>query len=190
MWSLVSFWWLWFSVSLPSDGEGYEAYGSFLMGETDWEGDWVLFWCAWPCSVNLKSAFLLMGGAVFPPCYLTRRPNYGEGNEDNGDLLLKVPRAHCHTQCPDLAAGHLRLTTPLETPGHSQACLGQSLVGSSLLSPGFWCTQGIVSALQETLSPVLCKFYNQIPLASKVKFSGSSQSLCQNPRLDSQQCGS
>ena len=32
---LVSFLWLWFSVRLPSDGEGYEAYGSFLMGETD-----------------------------------------------------------------------------------------------------------------------------------------------------------
>ena len=32
---LVSFLWLWFSVCLPSDGEGSEAYGSFLMGETD-----------------------------------------------------------------------------------------------------------------------------------------------------------
>ena len=31
---LISFLWLWFSVCLPSDGEGYEAYGSFLMGET------------------------------------------------------------------------------------------------------------------------------------------------------------
>ena len=28
------------------------------------------------------------------------RPNYGGGNEDNGDLLLKVPCTHCHTQCP------------------------------------------------------------------------------------------
>ena len=32
---LVSFLWLWFSVSWPSDGEGQEAYGSFLMGKTD-----------------------------------------------------------------------------------------------------------------------------------------------------------
>ena len=32
--------------------------------------------------------------------------------------------------------------TPLpETPGHSQASLGQSLVGSLLLSPGSWCTR-------------------------------------------------
>ena len=32
---LVSFLWFWFSVCLPSDGEEKEAYGSFLMGETD-----------------------------------------------------------------------------------------------------------------------------------------------------------
>ena len=50
---LVSFLCLWFSVCLPSDGEGWEAYGSFLMGETDWGGNWVLFWWAGLCSVNL-----------------------------------------------------------------------------------------------------------------------------------------
>ena len=32
---LVSFLWLWFSVCLSSNGEGKEAYGSFLMGEND-----------------------------------------------------------------------------------------------------------------------------------------------------------
>ena len=41
---LVSFLWLWFSFCL---------YVSFLMWETDWGGNWVLFWCAEPCSVNL-----------------------------------------------------------------------------------------------------------------------------------------
>ena len=40
---LVSFLWLWFSFCLPSDGEGEEANGNFLMGETDCEGNWVLF---------------------------------------------------------------------------------------------------------------------------------------------------
>ena len=50
---LVSFLWLWFSVCLPSDGEGWEAYGSFLMGEADWGRNWVLFWWVGPCSVNL-----------------------------------------------------------------------------------------------------------------------------------------
>ena len=40
----------------------------------------------------------------------------------------------------------------LETPGHSRASLGQSLVGSLLLFPGSWCTQGSVYALQEPIS--------------------------------------
>ena len=59
----------------------------------------------------------------------------------------------------------LRPMPPLETPGHSQASLAQSLVGTLLLSPGSWCTQGFVCALQESVSPVLWKFCNQIPLA-------------------------
>ena len=81
------------------------------------------------------------------------------------------------------AAGHHQPALPPETPRHSQASLGQSLVGSLPLSPGFWCTQGFVCALQKSVSPVLCKFYNQIPLPSKVKFPGGSQSLCQIHRL-------
>ena len=50
---LVSILWLWFSVCLLSDGEGLEAYGSFLMGETYWRRNWVFFCWAGPCSVNL-----------------------------------------------------------------------------------------------------------------------------------------
>ena len=51
---------------------------------------------------------------------------------------------------------------------------GSVSVGSLLLSPGSRCAQGFVCALQESVSPVLCKFCNQIPLASKVKFPGGS----------------
>ena len=76
-----------------------------------------------------------------------------------------------------------KLLTHACTPGHSQASLCQFLVGSLLLSPTFWCAQGFVCALQESLSTVLWKFCNQIPLASKVKFPEGSQSLCQIPRL-------
>ena len=50
---LISFLWLWFSAYLCSDGEGSEANGIFLMGEIDWEGNWVVFWWAGECSVNL-----------------------------------------------------------------------------------------------------------------------------------------
>ena len=94
--------------------------------------------------------------------------------------------SHAHTatlNAPNSAAGHHQPTPPPETPGYSQASLGQSLVGSLLVSSGSWSTQGFVCALQESVSPVLCKFCNQIPLPSKVKLSGGSQSLCQIPRL-------
>ena len=60
---------------------------------------------------------------------------------------------------PNPTAGHHRPRSLLETPGHSRANLGQSHVGSLLLSPGSWCTQGSVCALQEFVSPVLCKFW-------------------------------
>jgi len=60
----------------------------------------------------------------------------------------------------DPAADHHQPTPPLEAPEHSWASLGQFLVGSLLLSPGSWCTQGSVCALQESLSPVLCKFWS------------------------------
>ena len=60
---------------------------------------------------------------------------------------------------PNPAAGHCRPMPPLETPGHSWASLGQSLVGPLLLSPGSWCTQGSACALQESVSPVLCKLW-------------------------------
>ena len=60
----------------------------------------------------------------------------------------------------DPAADHHQPTPPLETPEHSWESLGQSLVGSLLLSPGSWCTQDSVCALQESLSPVLCKFWS------------------------------
>ena len=39
------------------------------------------------------------------------------------------------------AAGHCWSMPPPETPRHPWASLGQSLVGSLLLSPGSWCTQ-------------------------------------------------
>ena len=42
-----------------------------------------------------------------------------------------------------------------ETPEHSQARLGESLVESLLLSLGSRCARGFVCALQESVSPVL-----------------------------------
>ena len=77
-------------------------------------------------------------------------------------MVTSFKRSHACTAAfctPDLAAGHCQPAPQLETPGHSWANLGQSLVGSLLLSPGSWCTQGFVCALQESVSPVQCKFW-------------------------------
>ena len=61
-----------------------------------------------------KLGLVLVGGAMFnksliqfsvdgrgciPSLLFYLRPNYGGGNEDNGDLLQKVPCMHCCTQC-------------------------------------------------------------------------------------------
>ena len=85
------------------------------------------------------------------------RPNYGGGNEGNGNHLQKVP-CTASLSAPTSAAGHHQPTPPLETPGHSRASLGHSLGESLLLSPGSWCAQGSVCALQKSISPVLRKF--------------------------------
>ena len=123
-----------------------------------------------------------MGRAVFPPCCLACGQTVVE-------IMVTATSFKRTCSCPvvfsapDPTAGHCRATPLPEAPGHSQASLAQSLVGTLLLSPGSWCTQSFVCAFQESVSPVLCKFCNQIPLASKVKYPGGSQSLCQIPRL-------
>ena len=116
--SLVSFLWLWFSVCLPSDGWGWEAYGSVLMGETDWGESWVLFWWAGPCSVNLIQ-FSIDEWSCVPSLLFTW-----------GQIMVKVmkimvtsfQRSYACTatlSVPNSAAGHHWPTPPLETSGHS-----------------------------------------------------------------------
>ena len=70
---------------------------------------------------------------------------------------FKRPRACIATlSAPNPASGHCQPAPLMETPGHSQASLGQSLVESLLLSSGSCCAQGFVCAFQESVSPVLC----------------------------------
>ena len=67
-----------------------------------------------------------MGGPVFPSAiYLG--PNYGGGNEDNGDLTQKTPCMPCYSSCPQ-----------------PHTFTGKSPVGSLFLSPGFWCRGSVV----------------------------------------------
>ena len=77
-------------------------------------------------------------------------------------MVTSFKRSHSCTaalSASNPAAGHCWSTPLPETPRHSQACLGQFPVGSLLLSPGSWCAQGFICALQESVSPVLCKFW-------------------------------
>ena len=86
------------------------------------------------------------------------RPNYSGGNEDNGDLLQKIPCMYCYTQCPQPCSRPLPTEASAETPGYSRPSLGQSLVGSLLLSHGSLCTR-LCLCPPRVCFPVLCKFW-------------------------------
>ena len=111
-----------------------------------------------------------MDRAVFPLCCLTWHQR-------------KVPCKHCHTQCPRSCSR--------PPPTHASTRDSWTIIGK------FWPVSCVVTGPfswvlvltrfclcpPKSVSPVLRKFCNQIPLASKVKFPGGSQSLCQIPRL-------
>ena len=59
---------------------------------------------------------------------------------------------------PNPAAGHHQPTPLLETPRHSQASLGQTLVGSLILSLGSCCTRSRLCP-SSVYFLVLCKFW-------------------------------
>ena len=77
-------------------------------------------------------------------------------------MATSFKRYHAPTAAlsvPNPAAGHHQPMPLPETPGHSWASLGQPLVEPLLLSLGSCCTQAFVCALQESVSPVLHKFW-------------------------------
>ena len=132
-----------------------------LMEASWWENDWgklglVLMGRAMLSKTLIQ--FSIGGWGRLPSLLFDLRPNYGGGNEDNGDLLQKAPCMYCFTHCPDPSAEHCQPMPLPETHRHSWASRGQPLMGSLLLSPGFWYTQSYGCALQEPVSPVLCKF--------------------------------
>ena len=53
---------------------------------------------------------------------LELKPNYGGGNEENGDLLQKVLCRHCHSQRPQLCCG------PCQQQAAADPCLCQRLL--------------------------------------------------------------
>ena len=72
---------------------------------------------------------------------------------------------------PDPTAGHYGPMPPLETPGHSQASLAQSLVGSLLLSPGP-CAYKVCCVLQESVAIIVLQFVGCLLGGSMVVLNG------------------
>ena len=152
------------------------------MGETDCGGYGVLFWWAGPCSVNLKSNFLLIGGTVFPPCCLT----WDQTMVEVMKTWWPPSKGPMHTLNHSVPQSYSRPLPTCISAGDSWTVTGKSRsvpYGVTAPSPGSGAD--FVCALQESVFPVLSKFCNQIPLGfdSKVKFPAASQSPCQIPRL-------
>ena len=123
------------------------------MRETDWGGNWVLFWWAMKCMLSkCLIQFSVDGWSCVPSLLFI----WGQTMvEIMKIMLIPFKRSHACTAtltAPSSTAGHHGLMPPLETPGHSQASLHQSLLSSLNLSPGSWCTQGSVCALQVSIS--------------------------------------
>ena len=103
--------------------------------------------------------FSIDGQGCVPSLLFDLRPNYGGGNEDNGDLLQKVPCTYCYTQCPQPCSRPLLTHTSARD---SLTLMGKSgSVSCGVTTPFFWVLMhtGFVCALQESVSPVLCKFW-------------------------------
>ena len=123
-----------------------------------------------------------MGRAVFPPSCLTWDQTMVEIMKI---MATSFKRSHAHTaalSAPNPAAGH-----GWPTIRDSWTRTGKSeSVFSEVTAPFSWV---LVHTMFYLCPPRVClprdsKFCNQIPLASKVKFPGGSQTLCQIPRLE------
>ena len=99
-----------------------------------------------------------MGRAVFPRCYYLG-PNYGRGNDDNGNLLQKAPCLHGYTQSlqpcsrPPPTHASARLSWTLTGKSGSVFCGDTAPFSQVLVHTASVCIR------QESVSPVLCKFW-------------------------------
>ena len=133
---------------------------------------------------------------VYCPWPCTRPPPTHASTRDSGTLTGKSRSVSCGITAP-FSWVLVPRNSPLPQLDTINSSVLSLLYGLTLTSVhDHWCAQGFVCVLQVSVSPVLCKFCNQIPLASKVKFPGDSQGtfassfcnpisqfLCQIPRL-------
>ena len=128
-----------------------------------------------------------MGRAVSPPCCLARGQTMvgvmkvmaTSTNRTCACTVVFTLWSHLCTPCSRSLSTHASARL-LDTHRQVWLCL---LWGHCffLLAPGTH--KVLFCALQGSVSPVLWKFCNQIPMAFEVKFPGGSQSFCQTPRL-------
>ena len=85
-------------------------------------------------------------------------PNYGGGNEDNGDLLRKVPCMHCYSQCPQLSS---RPPLTHASAGDSWTLTDKSgSVSCEVTALFFWVlVHKVLLCPPRVYFPLLCKFW-------------------------------
>ena len=121
------------------------------MGDIDW-GKLGLVLMGGAMLSKSSIQFSVDGQGCVPSLLFDLRPNYGGGNEDDDDLLQKVPCTHCSPQCLQPCSRPPPTHTSARDSWTLMASLGQSLVGSLLLSLGSWCIQVSLCALQGSVS--------------------------------------
>ena len=86
------------SFCLPSD-KGWSLWKLPDLGDWLW-GNLGLLMMGGAMLIKSLIQFSVDGQNCVPSLLFELRPNYGGGNENNGDLPQKVPCMHCHTHCP------------------------------------------------------------------------------------------
>ena len=103
--------------------------------------------------------FSVDGWGYVPSLLFDLRPNYGGGNENNGDLLQKVPCSHCYTQCLQPC---IRPPLTHASARHSWTIMGNSeSVFCGVIAPFSWVLVHITFHLcpPKVYFPVLFKFW-------------------------------
>ena len=103
--------------------------------------------------------FSVDGQSCVPSLLFDLRPNHGEGNEDNGDLLQKVLCRYCPTQCPQPCS---RPSLTHASGRNSWTLKGKSgSVSCRVTAPFSWVLVHTRFCLcpPRVCFPVLCKFW-------------------------------
>ena len=103
--------------------------------------------------------FSIDGWGCVPSLLLDLRPNYGGGNEENGDHLPKVPCTHCPLQCPQPCGRPPQTHASARDSGTFMSKSELVSCGSLLLSPGSWCAQGFFLCPPRVCFPSLVMFW-------------------------------